>query len=195
MRRLRQGQSVVGKKRNSFPGSAGGIWAFCKTVAQRKEELFFFYTICSCSAQELVWMGYEVRRRHWSKPSRCAAEAFNHMRALTHRCILLFTLCSHNPTTLNVAAAQIGHLELGHCILILLSNFQSVKRRFYDYDRMREHHQRKIRRLSVMLLSPALVSSIVHLISKEPEYNNANLLSTLLHWRLLILIILMSLLI
>lgn len=119
----------------------------------------------------------------------------SHARAHTQMYIAVYTLQSHNPTTLNVAAAQIGHLELGHCILILLSNFQSVKRRFYDYDRMREHHQRKIRRLSVMLLSPALVSSIVHLISKEPEYNNANLLSTLLHWRLLILIILMSLLI
>lgn len=33
----------VRKRRNSFPGRAGGIWAFCKAVAQRKEECAFFY--------------------------------------------------------------------------------------------------------------------------------------------------------
>lgn len=33
----------VRRIRNSFPGSAEAIWASCKTVAQRKEELFFFF--------------------------------------------------------------------------------------------------------------------------------------------------------
>lgn len=47
MRRLRQaGAKCCGwedGRRNSFPGSTEGIWAFCKTAAQRKGELFFFF--------------------------------------------------------------------------------------------------------------------------------------------------------
>lgn len=31
----------VRRRRNRFPVSTEGIWAFCKTVAQRKEKLYF----------------------------------------------------------------------------------------------------------------------------------------------------------
>jgi len=79
-------------------------------------------------------MGYEVQRHCLSKPSRCAAEAFNHTHTHAQIYTAVYTLQSHNATTLNVAAAQIGHLELGCCILTLLSIFQSVKLKFYDHE-------------------------------------------------------------
>lgn len=129
----------LGRRRNSFPGSCEAVWALCEMMLQRKVEVvvFSFFppnTICSCSAQELTWMEYEVQRHWLSKPSRCAAEPFNH----THIYTAVYTLQSHNATTPNGAAAQIGHLEPGCSILTPLSIFQSVKLKFYDYQRTSE---------------------------------------------------------
>lgn len=114
-------------------------------------------------------MGYEVQRHCLSKPSRCAAEAFNHTNtgehtlAQTQIYTAVYTLQSHNATRFNAAAAQIGHLKPGRCILTLLSNFQWVKLKFYEYDRIRKHHWKKCKRA---------VSAAAFIHNSRPENNN-----------------------
>ena len=95
-----------------------------------------------------------------------------HTHTHTHIYTAVYTLQSHNATTLNVAAAQIGHLELGRCILKLLSNFQSVKWKFTTTAAWDNISERNIRWLSVMLLSAAEVSTMGQPINVAPDVGN-----------------------
>lgn len=81
-----------------------------------------------------------------------------HTLAQTRIYTAVYTLQSHNATRFNAAAAQIGHLKPGRRILTLLSNFQWVKLKFYEYDRIRKHHWKKnVKGLSVLLLSSIIL--------------------------------------
>lgn len=84
----------VRRIRNSFPGSAEGIWAFCKTVAQRKEELFFFRPYAPVPHRSSP--EWDMRSRDTACPSRAGVLprlSITHTYTHTHRYILLFTLC------------------------------------------------------------------------------------------------------
>lgn len=160
----------VRRIRNSFPGSAEAIWAFCKTVAQRKEELFFFLDhmllfhtgarlngiwgpeTLPVQAEQVCCRGFQSHKH-----------TGEHTLAQTRIYTAVYTLQSHNATRFNAAAAQIGHLKPGRCILTLLSNFQWVKLKFYEYDRIRKHHWKKCKRT---------VSAAAFIHNSRPENNN-----------------------
>lgn len=91
-----------------------------------KGRAAFLSTICCGSTQER-----EMRSRDSACPSRAGVLP---SLSITPAPIyaVVYTLQSHNATTLNVAAAQIGRLQLGCCKLTRLSIFQSVKLNFYD---------------------------------------------------------------
>lgn len=60
----------VRRIRNSFPGSAEAIWAFCKTVAQRKEELFSFFFRPYAPVPHRSSPEWDMRSRDTACPSR-----------------------------------------------------------------------------------------------------------------------------
>lgn len=75
---------------------------------------------------------WDMRSRDTGCPSRAGVLP---SLSITEIYSAVYTLQSRNATTPNVAAAQIGHLEPGCCILTPLSIFQSVKLKFYDCER------------------------------------------------------------
>lgn len=78
---------------------------------------------------------WNMRSRDTGCPSRAGVLL---SLSITQIYTAVYTLQSHNATTPNGAAAQIGHLEPGCSILTPLSIFQSVKLKFYDYQRTSE---------------------------------------------------------
>ncbi len=70
-------------------------------------------------------MGYETLLVQAEQVCCRGFQSHTHTHSHTHTQIYtaVYTLQSRNATTLNGAAAQIGHLELGSRILTLLSNF------------------------------------------------------------------------
>lgn len=162
----------VRRIRNSFPGSAEAIWASCKTVAQRKEELFFFFLRPYAPVPHRSSPEWDMRSRDTACPSRAGVlprlsitqtHRRTHTLAQTQIYTAVYTLQSHNATRFNAAAAQIGHLKPGRCILTLLTNFQWVKLKFYEYDRIRKHHWKKCKRA---------VSAAAFIHNSRPENNN-----------------------